>query len=227
MYIMGGAGNNSGGFPAGVCTPPGAANLPTSVHSFSVSPGSTRAPSLIDATTSRAQSSRTFDPLSALVSVPPSLPSCARTRPIARSSLRCFAAPCFLHRPPPLHPPIPLPSPPFRTPLISSIPYPPLPFSPSLLPIRFFPSHQPFSSPQPTTSRPTPPHTSPRALVSPTPRGQDPPARHEGEGEHEAEREFEHVEIRVKLSTGDWLWRALGMLPVDDVYGGWPFSGES
>ncbi|KAJ7245454.1 hypothetical protein C8J57DRAFT_759937 [Mycena rebaudengoi] len=37
---------------------------------------------------------------------------------------------------------------------------------------------------------------------------------------------FECVEIRAKLPTGDWLWRALWMLPVEDAYGGWPFSGE-
>ncbi|KAJ7244308.1 hypothetical protein C8J57DRAFT_1681159 [Mycena rebaudengoi] len=73
------------------------------------------------------------------------------------------------------------------------------------------------------------------------------PARHEREGEHEAELPpspplpvyppilllfltslvFRRIEIRVKLPTGDWLWRALWMLPADDVYGGWPFSGES
>ncbi|KAJ7266757.1 concanavalin A-like lectin/glucanase domain-containing protein [Mycena rebaudengoi] len=37
---------------------------------------------------------------------------------------------------------------------------------------------------------------------------------------------FGCVEIRAKLPTGDWLWPALWMLPVDDVYGGWPLSGE-
>ncbi|KAJ7245475.1 GH16 beta-1,3-glucan recognition protein [Mycena rebaudengoi] len=37
---------------------------------------------------------------------------------------------------------------------------------------------------------------------------------------------FGRVEIRAKLPTGDWLWPALWMLPVDDAYGGWPLSGE-
>ncbi|KAJ7244323.1 hypothetical protein C8J57DRAFT_1525174 [Mycena rebaudengoi] len=35
---------------------------------------------------------------------------------------------------------------------------------------------------------------------------------------------FGCVEIPAKLSTGDWVWPALWMLPVDDPYGGWPFS---
>ncbi|KAI0925381.1 hypothetical protein AcV7_005639 [Taiwanofungus camphoratus] len=34
------------------------------------------------------------------------------------------------------------------------------------------------------------------------------------------------VEIVAKLPRGDWLWPALWMLPVDDVYGAWPASGE-
>ncbi|KAF8589550.1 glycoside hydrolase family 16 protein [Ramaria rubella] len=34
------------------------------------------------------------------------------------------------------------------------------------------------------------------------------------------------VEIRAKAPKGDWLWPALWMLPVDNVYGPWPLSGE-
>ncbi|KAJ7262541.1 hypothetical protein C8J57DRAFT_1632418 [Mycena rebaudengoi] len=37
---------------------------------------------------------------------------------------------------------------------------------------------------------------------------------------------FGRVEIRAE-PTGDWPWSALWMLPVEDVYGGWPLSGES
>ncbi|KAJ7244289.1 hypothetical protein C8J57DRAFT_1681114 [Mycena rebaudengoi] len=38
-------------------------------------------------------------------------------------------------------------------------------------------------------------------------------------------RKFERVEIRAKLPTGYWMWPALWVLPMDDVYGGWPLSG--
>lgn len=34
------------------------------------------------------------------------------------------------------------------------------------------------------------------------------------------------VEIKAKLPRGDWLWPAVWMLPVDNVYGAWPASGE-
>ncbi|XP_046462525.1 beta-1,3-glucan-binding protein-like [Daphnia pulex] len=34
------------------------------------------------------------------------------------------------------------------------------------------------------------------------------------------------VEIRAKLSRGDWLWPSLWLLPTDNVYGEWPQSGE-
>ncbi|KAJ6463591.1 glycoside hydrolase family 16 protein, partial [Mycena vitilis] len=37
---------------------------------------------------------------------------------------------------------------------------------------------------------------------------------------------FGRVEVVAKLPTGDWLWPAIWMLPVDSVYGGWPLSGE-
>ncbi|KAF8656014.1 hypothetical protein AX16_002802 [Volvariella volvacea WC 439] len=37
---------------------------------------------------------------------------------------------------------------------------------------------------------------------------------------------YGRVEIRAKMPTGDWMWPALWMLPVDDVYGPWPLSGE-
>ncbi|KAI0338483.1 concanavalin A-like lectin/glucanase [Trametopsis cervina] len=38
--------------------------------------------------------------------------------------------------------------------------------------------------------------------------------------------QYGKVEIVAKLPTGDWLWPALWMLPVDDAYGPWPMSGE-
>ncbi|KAI8903874.1 putative glucan binding protein [Gorgonomyces haynaldii] len=34
------------------------------------------------------------------------------------------------------------------------------------------------------------------------------------------------VEVRAKLPKGDWIWPAIWMLPKNDVYGGWPRSGE-
>ncbi|CAD7089079.1 unnamed protein product [Hermetia illucens] len=37
---------------------------------------------------------------------------------------------------------------------------------------------------------------------------------------------YGRVEIRAKLPAGDWLWPALWMLPSENVYGGWPRSGE-
>lgn len=38
--------------------------------------------------------------------------------------------------------------------------------------------------------------------------------------------QYGKVEIRAKLPTGDWMWPALWMLPVDNTYGPWPLSGE-
>ncbi|KAK0213777.1 GH16 beta-1,3-glucan recognition protein [Armillaria fumosa] len=34
------------------------------------------------------------------------------------------------------------------------------------------------------------------------------------------------VEVRAKIPTGDWMWPAIWMLPVDNAYGMWPLSGE-
>jgi beta-glucanase (GH16 family) len=34
------------------------------------------------------------------------------------------------------------------------------------------------------------------------------------------------VEVVAKLPTGDWLWPAIWMLPVENAYGPWPMSGE-
>ncbi|CAM6031422.1 unnamed protein product, partial [Sphagnum compactum] len=34
------------------------------------------------------------------------------------------------------------------------------------------------------------------------------------------------IEISAKLPAGAWLWPAVWMLPADNVYGGWPRSGE-
>lgn len=37
---------------------------------------------------------------------------------------------------------------------------------------------------------------------------------------------YGRVEVVAKLPTGDWLWPAIWMLPVNNTYGGWPLSGE-
>jgi len=37
---------------------------------------------------------------------------------------------------------------------------------------------------------------------------------------------FGRAVIRAKMPVGDWLWPAMWMLPENDVYGGWPRSGE-
>ncbi|PPQ99378.1 hypothetical protein CVT24_009208 [Panaeolus cyanescens] len=37
---------------------------------------------------------------------------------------------------------------------------------------------------------------------------------------------YGRVEVRAKIPTGDWLWPAIWMLPVDNTYGPWPISGE-
>ncbi|PFH53645.1 glycoside hydrolase family 16 protein [Amanita thiersii Skay4041] len=37
---------------------------------------------------------------------------------------------------------------------------------------------------------------------------------------------YGRVEVRAKIPTGDWLWPAIWMLPVDNKYGPWPMSGE-
>jgi len=34
------------------------------------------------------------------------------------------------------------------------------------------------------------------------------------------------VEVRAKMPSGDWLWPAIWMLPVQNTYGPWPMSGE-
>ncbi|CAK7274279.1 hypothetical protein SEPCBS119000_006087 [Sporothrix epigloea] len=37
---------------------------------------------------------------------------------------------------------------------------------------------------------------------------------------------YGRVEVTARLPKGDWLWPAIWMLPVKDVYGAWPASGE-
>lgn len=37
---------------------------------------------------------------------------------------------------------------------------------------------------------------------------------------------YGRVEVEATLPTGDWLWPAIWMLPVNDTYGVWPQSGE-
>jgi beta-glucanase (GH16 family) len=37
---------------------------------------------------------------------------------------------------------------------------------------------------------------------------------------------YGRVQVTAKLPSGDWLWPAIWMLPVNDTYGPWPLSGE-
>lgn len=37
---------------------------------------------------------------------------------------------------------------------------------------------------------------------------------------------FGRVEVEARMPSGDWLWPAIWMMPVDDKYGVWPNSGE-
>lgn len=37
---------------------------------------------------------------------------------------------------------------------------------------------------------------------------------------------YGRVEVEAKLPSGDWLWPAIWMLPVNNTYGPWPESGE-
>ena len=37
---------------------------------------------------------------------------------------------------------------------------------------------------------------------------------------------YGRVEVTAKMPAGDWLWPAIWMLPVENVYGDWPRSGE-
>ena len=37
---------------------------------------------------------------------------------------------------------------------------------------------------------------------------------------------YGRIEARIKLPTGDGMWPAFWMMPTDNVYGGWPKSGE-
>ncbi|KAI4521060.1 concanavalin A-like lectin/glucanase [Schizophyllum commune Loenen D] len=41
-----------------------------------------------------------------------------------------------------------------------------------------------------------------------------------------AKIKYGKVEVKAKLPTGDWLWPAIWMLPVNGAYGPWPLSGE-
>ena len=43
---------------------------------------------------------------------------------------------------------------------------------------------------------------------------------------HKGDFTYGRMEARMKLSTGKGLWPAFWMMPTDDVYGGWPQSGE-
>lgn len=37
---------------------------------------------------------------------------------------------------------------------------------------------------------------------------------------------YGRVEVRAKIPQGDWLWPAIWLLPVEEIYGAWPASGE-
>ncbi|CAJ2504577.1 Uu.00g119710.m01.CDS01 [Anthostomella pinea] len=37
---------------------------------------------------------------------------------------------------------------------------------------------------------------------------------------------YGRVEVTAKLPVGDWIWPAIWMMPVKDIYGPWPLSGE-
>ncbi|KAF5667450.1 beta-1,3-glucan binding protein [Fusarium heterosporum] len=37
---------------------------------------------------------------------------------------------------------------------------------------------------------------------------------------------YGRVEVTARMPRGDWLWPAIWMMPQDEVYGGWPKSGE-
>ena len=37
---------------------------------------------------------------------------------------------------------------------------------------------------------------------------------------------YGRVEARAKMPAGDWIWPAIWMMPVREVYGNWPTSGE-
>ena len=37
---------------------------------------------------------------------------------------------------------------------------------------------------------------------------------------------FGRLEVRARNPTGDWFWPAIWLMPQDEVYGGWPRSGE-
>lgn len=43
---------------------------------------------------------------------------------------------------------------------------------------------------------------------------------------YSASIKYGRVEVRAKNPTGDWLWPAIWMLPVNNTYGPWPLSGE-
>src|SRR6056297_1365466 len=44
--------------------------------------------------------------------------------------------------------------------------------------------------------------------------------------ENKGDWKYGRIEIRAKLPQGQGIWPAIWMLPTDEVYGGWPQSGE-
>lgn len=43
---------------------------------------------------------------------------------------------------------------------------------------------------------------------------------------HKGDWKYGLIEIRAKLPAGQGIWPAIWMMPTDNVYGGWPLSGE-
>jgi hypothetical protein len=37
---------------------------------------------------------------------------------------------------------------------------------------------------------------------------------------------YGRVQVKAKMPAGKWIWPAIWLLPKDEVYGGWPTSGE-
>ena len=43
---------------------------------------------------------------------------------------------------------------------------------------------------------------------------------------HKFQFRYGTAEVRLRLPKGDWIWPAIWLLPADNAYGPWPFSGE-
>lgn len=43
---------------------------------------------------------------------------------------------------------------------------------------------------------------------------------------HKFSFKYGRIEVKMQMPKGDWLWPAFWLMPEDEVYGGWPTSGE-